>query len=477
MKKRILSLLLCVCMLASLLPVGAMAAEEDPTYLVLGDSISSGYGLASDESSFAELVAAEKSFNLNDQSDSGEKASTLLAKLQNNEIDGLADADVITLTIGGNDLMAALYSYLTDAWNTDRDDADKLTVEQMQQALLSGDQDILTFAVQKISGFASSEQAAAALDTLSSDLTQILAAIRAANPTVVLVVGNQYNPYAHLADAVGDNPLYSMAANMVANAFDKGVTALNDLIAQGEAQGAYVVADIYTAFNDAAQNPCNAGLTSTGSLNLDFHPNACGHQLIADVVNSLLVVTEPPQTGDLPFTDVSEGDWFYNPVVYVYENGLMTGTSDTTFEPNTHLSRAMLVAVLHRLEGSPSAESAGFSDVSEGDWYAQAVNWAASVGVVNGFDDGTFQPNTAITREQLAAILRNYAAYKGLDVSTSGDLSTYTDAASVSDWAKESVTWAVGQGLLSGVTDDTLAPQACATRAQVAAILQRYLSE
>ena len=179
----------------------------------------------------------------------------------------------------------------------------------------------------------------------------------------------------------------------------------------------------------------------------------------------------------LPFTDVSDSDWFYDPVVYVYSQGLMTGTSATTFEPNTSLSRAMLVAVLHRLEGSPEASAGDFTDVADGDWYAQAVNWAASVGVVNGFDDGTFQPNTAITREQLAAILRNYAAYKGMDVSTTGDLSTYTDAANVSDWAKESVEWAVGQGLLSGVTDDTLAPQACATRAQVAAILQRYLSE
>ena len=179
----------------------------------------------------------------------------------------------------------------------------------------------------------------------------------------------------------------------------------------------------------------------------------------------------------LPFTDVSDSDWFYDPVCFVFENGLMTGTSDTTFEPNTHLSRAMLVAVLHRLEGSPAASGGDFTDVADGDWYAQAVNWAASVGVVNGFDDGTFQPNTAITREQLAAILRNYAAYKGLDVSASGDLSAYTDANSVSDWAKESVTWAVGEHLISGITDDTLVPQACATRAQVAAILQRFLSE
>ena len=177
----------------------------------------------------------------------------------------------------------------------------------------------------------------------------------------------------------------------------------------------------------------------------------------------------------LPFTDVSEGDWFYDPVCYVYSQGLMTGTSATTFEPNTHLSRAMLVAVLHRLEGSPQASAGDFIDVADSDWYAQAVNWAASVGVVNGFDDGTFQPNAAITREQLAAILRNYAAYKGFDVTASGSLAHYTDAASVSDWAKESVVWAVGSGLIGGYEDSTLRPQGTTTRAEVASVLQRAL--
>ena len=177
----------------------------------------------------------------------------------------------------------------------------------------------------------------------------------------------------------------------------------------------------------------------------------------------------------LPFTDVADSDWFYDPVCYVYSQGLMTGTSATTFEPNTSLSRAMLVAVLHRLEGSPAASGSDFTDVADGDWYVQAVNWAASVGVVNGFDDGTFQPNTAITREQLAAILCNYAQYKGFDTSTSGDLSTYSDAASVSDWAKESVVWAVGSGLLGGYEDSTLRPQGTTTRAEVASVLQRAL--
>ncbi len=177
----------------------------------------------------------------------------------------------------------------------------------------------------------------------------------------------------------------------------------------------------------------------------------------------------------LPFIDVHPGDWFYEPVCYVYSQGLMTGTSATTFEPNISLSRAMLVAVLHRLEGSPAASAGDFTDVASGDWYAQAVNWAASVGVVNGFDDGTFQPNAAITREQMAAILRNYAAYKGFDVTASGSLSTFTDAASVSDWAKESVEWAVGSGLLGGYEDSTLRPQGTTTRAEVASVLQRAL--
>lgn len=209
-----------------------------------------------------------------------------------------------------------------------------------------------------------------------------------------------------------------------------------------------------------------APIGSDGSVSLAFS-HASQYVLVIDDHNHGIV--------ELPFTDVADSDWFYDPVCFVYSQGLMTGTSATTFEPNISLSRAMLVAVLHRLEGSPQASGGDFTDVAEGDWYAQAVNWAASVGVVNGFDDGTFQPNVAITREQMAAILRNYAAYKGLDVSASGSLSTFTDAASVSDWAKESVEWAVGSGLIGGYEDSTLRPQGTTTRAEVASVLQRAL--
>ncbi|MED9782204.1 MAG: S-layer homology domain-containing protein [Peptococcaceae bacterium] len=209
-----------------------------------------------------------------------------------------------------------------------------------------------------------------------------------------------------------------------------------------------------------------AKINSDGTASLSFS-HASQYAIVIDDHNHGVVT--------LPFIDVHPGDWFYDPVCYVYSQGLMTGTSATTFEPNTGLSRAMLVAVLHRLEGSPQASAGDFTDVADGDWYAQAVNWAASVGVVNGFDDGTFQPNTAITREQLAAILCNYAQYKGFDTSASGDLSTYSDAASVSDWAKDSVEWAVGSGLIGGYEDSTLRPQGTTTRAEVASVLQRAL--
>ena len=173
------------------------------------------------------------------------------------------------------------------------------------------------------------------------------------------------------------------------------------------------------------------------------------------------------------FSDVPANAWYMDAVQYAYDNGLMTGTSATTFEPSTSTTRAMIVAILHRLENGPTADDAGFTDVTDGAWYAESVNWAASVGVVAGFEDNTFRPNDAITREQMAAILYNYAAYKGCDVSASADLSGYSDQPSA--WAEEVMQWAVGEGLISGTSTTTLDPQGSATRARVSAILQRFL--
>ena len=176
------------------------------------------------------------------------------------------------------------------------------------------------------------------------------------------------------------------------------------------------------------------------------------------------------------FIDVAPNAWYKDAVQYAYAGGLMTGVSANEFAPDATTTRGMIVSMLARLEGVESANDAGFADVND-EWYATAVNWAASVGVANGYEDNTFRPNDAITREQLAAILMNYAAYKGEDVSARASLDAYSDAENVSTWATDTMSWAVAEGYITGMTADTLQPQGAATRAQVAAISQRFLSE
>ena len=173
------------------------------------------------------------------------------------------------------------------------------------------------------------------------------------------------------------------------------------------------------------------------------------------------------------FGDVQNNAWYSEAIAYVYNKGMMNGT-EKGFEPNSATTRAMIVTMLHRLNGTPAAGVAGFADVAGGQWYSEAVAWAAANGVVNGYRDTKFAPNEEITREQLAAILYRYAQFKGLDVSAKGDLSGFADGAAVSGWAQEAMQWAVGAGLLNGNADGTLAPAAGATRAEVAMILMRF---
>ena len=179
--------------------------------------------------------------------------------------------------------------------------------------------------------------------------------------------------------------------------------------------------------------------------------------------------------GVLPFTDVREADWFYDDVVYAYENGLFSGTSDTTFSPNASMTRAMLVTVLYRLEGQPAVSGrSGFSDVKLNSYYEDAVTWAADNGIVNGTGATTFSPNANVTREQMAAILYRYAQYKQYGTAASASLNGFSDAAKVSAYAKAPLSWAVAEKLVNG-SEGRLLPTGNATRAQVAAILHRFV--
>lgn len=180
----------------------------------------------------------------------------------------------------------------------------------------------------------------------------------------------------------------------------------------------------------------------------------------------------------MPFDDAVQGSWYFNAVLYAYQQHLFNGTSSSTFEPNTAMSRAMLVSVLYRLEGSPAVDYTGsFTDLEVDSWYEDSVLWAEKSGIVNGVSATKFSPDANLTREQIATILYRYSQYKEYDLTASGDLNSFSDGSAVADYATTAMQWAIGKGYISGFDNGTLQAKATATRAQVATILMRYCED
>ena len=175
------------------------------------------------------------------------------------------------------------------------------------------------------------------------------------------------------------------------------------------------------------------------------------------------------------FTDVSSSAWYAQYVEYVTSHGIMSGTSATTFSPNDTLTRAMVVTMLYAIDGKPSVSSGStFTDINSSAYYSAPVSWAQSAGVVSGYSDSTFRPNTAITREQLAVILRAYATYKGKDDSATGDIYRFSDYSDITSYAVDAIKWAVGHNIISGNTDGTISPNGTATRAEAATMFTSF---
>ena len=285
MRRRLFGLVCALALFVGLLPAQALALEG--TYVALGDSIADGYGLADDEQSFPELVAAERGYELKTVASSeGLTSADLLAQLSDKNVAAqVASADVITITVGGNDLMGALYDYLA------AQSGGILTAEKIEAMLtgaggeieLGGSNLVVALVMGKLADFPTSEQATSAIKTLGTNLAGMVQAIKAANPDATIVITNQYNPYGHLDATV-------VAA--VVSAFDQGVKTLNAAL-QGLATPAGVpVADVYALFDASEAAPCNAWVQGTRA-NLDFHPNALGHKLIAQAVEAQLPEPEP----------------------------------------------------------------------------------------------------------------------------------------------------------------------------------------
>ncbi|MBR7032340.1 MAG: S-layer homology domain-containing protein [Clostridia bacterium] len=197
-------------------------------------------------------------------------------------------------------------------------------------------------------------------------------------------------------------------------------------------------------------------------------------RLFAGVLAAIMIILAVP-TYASAFSDVPDSRWSAEDVAYAVEKGYMNGTGDGKFSPDGTMTRAMVVTVLWRREGSPRVKySPDFSDVGENEYYSSAVIWAKSNGIVNGTSDKEFSPSANVTREQLAAMLMRYTSFLHYSVTARTDLSVYSDAAKVSPYAADAVAWAVKTGLVTGTTATTLSPGAHASREQFAAILRRY---
>lgn len=174
------------------------------------------------------------------------------------------------------------------------------------------------------------------------------------------------------------------------------------------------------------------------------------------------------------FSDVKQDDWFYSDVMFVFDNKIMAGTSENLFSPYTTLNRAMMITILHRIDGDNTVyEKDIFNDVEKNSWYENAVSWGFENKIVTGTGESTFAPMNNLTREQLCVMLYNYTVHIGIEPEFA-DISSYTDYETVSVWAKDAVSWAVQEKIVTGKENNTLAPKDSATRAEVAAVIRRY---
>ena len=330
MKRRILSICLALALCLSLLPGTALAAEGDPVYLALGDSITSGYGL--DEGTgtpFADQVADKLGYGepVNAAAD-GDTSGMLLAKLQNNTIN-VSNADLITITIGGNDLMNALYGHLVDKYNEGKDDGAKIDINKLKAALAAPSENMLILSgvlmplETYLSTFLDSQAATAALTSVQTNLTSILNTIQDRNKTAKILVATQYDPYRWLNVTEGDS--FENQITALKTTFAEGVGKLNTSIqtAVTAANDSNIsVVDVCSAFAGSENNLCNAYYNGIATgFNLDFHPNQDGHNLIADTIVETLFEGLNLTVSDIQVTSENAAD-------------VLDGSGTVTYDPS-----------------------------------------------------------------------------------------------------------------------------------------------
>ena len=447
MKKRIFSFLLVLLLAVALLPFSALmedaqAADDTITYTVL---VLDAGGSISFTSGGTKIYTADSAINEVKQA-----ASTFLL-------------DVIKAK-GTN--YVAVVSYNTEA------------------KTVSGFTDDLEGLRSKVNGISASgrRNIAAGLNAADALLKEIPSGSNIKKNVVLFTTGNtdtgSYSNSGHYSSSTiasnwqnsetgvklykYANTAYSAAANLKKQA-DRYVIGLFQTMEGMPAKGQ----DIATFFRIVARDLASAEEVFYECTN----PNDL-QNVFSDVADSVTDIVA------FPFDDVKNSDWFYRAVKYVWKHNLMSGTASNRFDPEISTTRAMIVMVLYNFEGQPAVSGGNsFYDVAAGEWYDDAVTWAQQNNIVVGFSETQFGPTYNITREQMAAILYRYSAYKGYDVTKRASLAGFTDAWQISDYAVENLQWAKACGYINGTTTTTLSPLAYATRAQVAAIFQRFFQD
>ena len=362
--------------------------------------------------------------------------------------------------------------------------------------------------------FALTATGAAAGSTVTYVSSNPSVAIVDAATGMVTIIGAGVARITAIASAVGDYQQTSVSCELTVNAVAQNLTFAQSAITKIEGAAAFTqtVSGAVTDVTYRSDNTAVAEVDSTtgevtikgvGTATITAAAAETGNYLSAETsyvltVKPSQVITpvgpapdqdedEQPEQDDscdgtaadncpaVVFTDVNTALWYHKAVDYALMNGIMSGMGGNTFQPNGNLSRAMMVQILYNMEGKPAVVGQStFEDVSDGDWYHDAIVWANANGIVNGLSHTAFGPNGNITREQMVAILYRYAQYKGLDISARTPLTAYADHEKISAWAKENVAWGVAVGLISGTGNNELDPNGNATRAQIAQVMMNF---
>jgi len=460
MKNKIFSYILILSILISIIPISVIASYESELYLVLGDSISTGYGLSDSNDCFANIIKENNGFSVVNRAVNGSKTIDLLNLIKTSTLDNdIKKAKLITITTGGNDLIAMLYEKIAEEYNSAF--TDKISAENVI-SILSDSKDERNTAVlicgMKVlnaePAFSESEEFSLAISSYTETLCQTIEYIKDINPEAKIIVCTQYNPY----------ETFSGFYTVLRDGLEGGINKLNNAIKENASSG-YYVADVYSAFKANGAKLCNADETAS---NFDFHPNTDGHKIIADCIGDTI---------EFPFTDVNKDSWYYDAVRYAFENKIFSGVSETSFAPELPMTRAMITTVLYRIEGEPEVNgSCAFRDVKKDAYYEKAVIWASENGIVKGYSENAFGTEDYVTREQLATIILRYAILKGKGPAGMWAIRLdYSDMNEISDYAVEGIMYCTLKNLMQGDDTGKFRPKDNLSRAEAAAVMQRFL--